>query len=117
MIEELFRKHMQNATLNIYPTTSTSTAGKSSIDIQHQLYLNMKSKPQDQATDLEIWEILKTNFENEYFFASHDEHHTNADPLEGGETWRKEDFGKIKANNEKESFVNERPILPMMKRL
>nr|GFA99328.1 hypothetical protein [Tanacetum cinerariifolium] len=28
MIEELFRKHMQNTTLNLYPTTSSSTAGK-----------------------------------------------------------------------------------------
>ncbi|GJX23598.1 retrovirus-related pol polyprotein from transposon TNT 1-94 [Tanacetum coccineum] len=46
-IEELFRKHMQNTTLNLYPTTSTSTAGKSSAHLQHQLYLNMKSKPQD----------------------------------------------------------------------
>ncbi|GJX60483.1 hypothetical protein Tco_0291873 [Tanacetum coccineum] len=59
MIEELFRKHMHNTTLNLYPTTSTLTAGKSSADLQHQLYLNMKSKPQDQAADPEIWEILK----------------------------------------------------------
>ncbi|GKC92232.1 hypothetical protein Tco_1157674 [Tanacetum coccineum] len=36
MIEELFRKHMQNTTLNLYPTTSSSTAGKSSVDLQHQ---------------------------------------------------------------------------------
>ncbi|GKB26534.1 hypothetical protein Tco_0865935, partial [Tanacetum coccineum] len=35
MIEELFRKHMQNTTLNLYPTTSTSTSGKSSADLQH----------------------------------------------------------------------------------
>ncbi|GJR88002.1 hypothetical protein Tco_0212013 [Tanacetum coccineum] len=41
----------------------------------------------------------------------------NTDPPEGGETWRKDNFGKIKANNEKESFVNGRPILPTMKRL
>ncbi|GJV65458.1 hypothetical protein Tco_1476286 [Tanacetum coccineum] len=54
MIEELFLKHMQNTTLNLYPTTSTSTAGNSSADLQHQLYLNKKSKPQDQATDPEI---------------------------------------------------------------
>ncbi|GKE32882.1 hypothetical protein Tco_1452204, partial [Tanacetum coccineum] len=39
IIEELFRKHMQNSTLNIYPTTSTSTVGKSCADLQHQLYL------------------------------------------------------------------------------
>ncbi|GJV30573.1 retrovirus-related pol polyprotein from transposon TNT 1-94 [Tanacetum coccineum] len=59
MIEELFRKHMQNTTLNLYPITRTSIAGKSSAYLQHQLYLNMKSKPQDQAADPEIWEILK----------------------------------------------------------
>ncbi|GJY89634.1 hypothetical protein Tco_0504830 [Tanacetum coccineum] len=33
MIEELFRKHMQNTTLNLYPTTSSSTAGKSTVDL------------------------------------------------------------------------------------
>ncbi|GKE14298.1 hypothetical protein Tco_1421875 [Tanacetum coccineum] len=54
MIEELFRKHMQNTTHNLYPTTSTSTAGKSSADLQHKFYLNMKSKPQDQAADPKI---------------------------------------------------------------
>ncbi|GJR60039.1 hypothetical protein Tco_1502201 [Tanacetum coccineum] len=47
MIEELFQKHMQHTTLNIYPTTSSSTAGKSTDDLQQQLYLIMKSKPQD----------------------------------------------------------------------
>ncbi|GJZ65544.1 hypothetical protein Tco_0622240 [Tanacetum coccineum] len=54
MIEELFRRHMQNTTLNLYPKTSTSTAGKSFADLQHQLYLIMKSKPQDQAANPEI---------------------------------------------------------------
>nr|GEU77719.1 retrovirus-related Pol polyprotein from transposon TNT 1-94 [Tanacetum cinerariifolium] len=33
MIEELFRKHMQNTTLNLYPKTSTSTSRKSSTDL------------------------------------------------------------------------------------
>ncbi|GJX54209.1 hypothetical protein Tco_0282578 [Tanacetum coccineum] len=54
MIEELFRKHMQHTTLNLYPTTSSSTARKSTADLQQQLYLNMKSKPQDQAADPEL---------------------------------------------------------------
>ncbi|GJR79132.1 hypothetical protein Tco_0149917 [Tanacetum coccineum] len=63
MIEELFRKHMQNTTLNLYPTTSSSTTEKSIADLQQQLYLNMKTKPQDQATDPELWEILKAKFE------------------------------------------------------
>ncbi|GJU96383.1 hypothetical protein Tco_1321139 [Tanacetum coccineum] len=47
-----------NPTLNLYPTTSSSTA-ETSTAFQHQLYLNMKSKPQDQAADPELWEILK----------------------------------------------------------
>ncbi|GKD57256.1 hypothetical protein Tco_1290643, partial [Tanacetum coccineum] len=46
MIEELFRKHMQNTTLNLYSKTSSLT-----VDLQQQLYLNMKSKPQDQVAD------------------------------------------------------------------
>ncbi|GJT51522.1 hypothetical protein Tco_0977679 [Tanacetum coccineum] len=54
MIEELFQKHMQNTTLNMYPTTSSSTTEISTADLQHQLYLKMKSKPQDQAVDPEL---------------------------------------------------------------
>ncbi|GJY66873.1 hypothetical protein Tco_0469111 [Tanacetum coccineum] len=38
----------------VYPTMSTSTARYSSADLQHQLYLNMKSKTQDQAADPDI---------------------------------------------------------------
>ncbi|GJY02079.1 hypothetical protein Tco_0360231 [Tanacetum coccineum] len=63
LIEELFRKHMQNTTLNLYPKTNSSTANTSSTDLQQQLYLNMKTKPQDQAADPKIWEILKAKFE------------------------------------------------------
>ncbi|GKA60981.1 copia protein [Tanacetum coccineum] len=43
-----------NTTLNLYPTTSSSTTDISTADLQHQLYLNMKSKPQYQAADLEL---------------------------------------------------------------
>nr|GEW09060.1 hypothetical protein [Tanacetum cinerariifolium] len=49
MIEELFRKHMQNTTLNLLPIASSST-----VDLQQHLYLNMKTKPQDQAADPEL---------------------------------------------------------------
>nr|GFD12845.1 hypothetical protein [Tanacetum cinerariifolium] len=52
---------MQNTTHNLHPTTSSSTAKMSTTDLQHQLYLNMKSKPQDQEADPELWEILKAN--------------------------------------------------------
>ncbi|GJV01102.1 hypothetical protein Tco_1334671 [Tanacetum coccineum] len=47
-------KDCEHTTLNIYPTTSSSTAGKSTTDLQQQLYLKMKSTPQDQAVDLEL---------------------------------------------------------------
>ncbi|GKA55002.1 hypothetical protein Tco_0753951 [Tanacetum coccineum] len=66
MIEELFRQHMHNTTLNLYPKKSSSNATKSYVDLQQQLYLTMKAKPQDQAADPEIWENLKAN-------ANHDE--------------------------------------------
>ncbi|GJS49673.1 hypothetical protein Tco_0599794 [Tanacetum coccineum] len=39
LIEELFRKHMLNTTLNLYPKTNSSTATTSSADLQQQLYL------------------------------------------------------------------------------
>ncbi|GKC08489.1 hypothetical protein Tco_1000099, partial [Tanacetum coccineum] len=61
MIEELFRKHMQNTTLNMYPTSSTPSS--STADLQYQLYLNMNIKPQDQAANSKLWEILKAKFE------------------------------------------------------
>nr|GEV06934.1 hypothetical protein [Tanacetum cinerariifolium] len=85
---------MHNTTLNLYPTTSSSTAGKSFADLQHQLYLNMKSNPQDQAADSELWEILKAKFDKPSLFANHDEHHRNDDPPKGGDTWRKDILGK-----------------------
>ncbi|GJS77879.1 retrovirus-related pol polyprotein from transposon TNT 1-94 [Tanacetum coccineum] len=70
---------MQNTTLNLYPTTNPSTAKISTVDLQHQLYLKMKSKPQDLAADLELWEILKTKFEKP----------KDVDPPEGGEMGEK----------------------------
>ncbi|GJU75158.1 hypothetical protein Tco_1272228, partial [Tanacetum coccineum] len=54
LIEELFRKHMQNTTLNLYPKTKSSTATTSSAGLQQQLYLSMKTTLQDQAANLEI---------------------------------------------------------------
>ncbi|GJY01996.1 hypothetical protein Tco_0360148 [Tanacetum coccineum] len=51
IFEELFQKHMQNTTLNLYPTTSTSIAEVSTADLQHQLYEKMKSTPQDQIKE------------------------------------------------------------------
>ncbi|GJR26841.1 hypothetical protein Tco_1103073 [Tanacetum coccineum] len=58
---EMINKH---TTLNVYPTSS-SNAGKSTADLQQQLYLKMKSTPKDQAADPELWEILKAKFEKQ----------------------------------------------------
>ncbi|GJX66984.1 hypothetical protein Tco_0302711 [Tanacetum coccineum] len=46
MIEELFRQHMQNTTLNLYPKSRSSTATKSFAGLQQQLYQTIKAKPQ-----------------------------------------------------------------------
>ncbi|GJX18271.1 hypothetical protein Tco_0219103 [Tanacetum coccineum] len=70
LIEELFRKHMQNITLNLYPKIKSSTATTSSFDLQQELYLSMKTKRQDQAVDLEIWEIVKAKFKSHNFHIS-----------------------------------------------
>ncbi|GKE28053.1 hypothetical protein Tco_1443437 [Tanacetum coccineum] len=61
IIEELFRIYMQNTVLNVHPTTSTSIP--TTYDLQHQLYLKMKSNLQAQVVDLELWDILKAKFE------------------------------------------------------
>ncbi|GJZ41845.1 hypothetical protein Tco_0588731 [Tanacetum coccineum] len=63
MIKELFRQHMQNTTLNLYPKSHSLTVTTSSADLQQQLYHTIKAKPQDQAADLKIWESLKAKFE------------------------------------------------------
>ncbi|GJW58112.1 hypothetical protein Tco_0104843 [Tanacetum coccineum] len=52
-----------NTVINMYPTTSSSTATTTTADLQHQLYLRMKLNLQDQETNLEMWEILKAKFE------------------------------------------------------
>ncbi|GJS35089.1 hypothetical protein Tco_0533471 [Tanacetum coccineum] len=41
----------------------TSTATTTYVDLQHQLYLKMKSNLQDQVADPELWDILKRKFE------------------------------------------------------
>ncbi|GKE17987.1 hypothetical protein Tco_1425564 [Tanacetum coccineum] len=53
---EMIKEEMPrlNTTLNLYRATSSSTAKTSTAALQHQLYLKMKSKPQDQAADPEL---------------------------------------------------------------
>ncbi|GKA67758.1 putative reverse transcriptase domain-containing protein [Tanacetum coccineum] len=61
MIEDLFQKHMQNTTLNLYPITSTSTAGKSSVDLQHQFRFCHEVVLTDHND--EVLKILEKNIE------------------------------------------------------
>ncbi|GKB01559.1 hypothetical protein Tco_0829603 [Tanacetum coccineum] len=60
--EELFNIHMKTNVITVHPTTSTSTA-TTTADLQHQLYLKMKSNLQDQVDDPELWDVLKCKFE------------------------------------------------------
>ncbi|GJW38038.1 hypothetical protein Tco_0060958 [Tanacetum coccineum] len=59
IIEELFKKYVQNNVIQVHPTTTTSTETTSSADLQQQLYLKMKSNLQDQANDPTLWDVLK----------------------------------------------------------
>ncbi|GJZ88981.1 hypothetical protein Tco_0660763 [Tanacetum coccineum] len=57
IIEKLFKTHMKSKVIIVHPTTSTSTS--TFADLQHQLYLNMRTNLQDQVDDLELWDVLK----------------------------------------------------------
>ncbi|GKD70671.1 hypothetical protein Tco_1324761 [Tanacetum coccineum] len=63
IIEELFKIYMKNNVINVHPTTSTSTAITATVNLQHQLYLKMKTNLQDQVVDPELWDVLKRKFE------------------------------------------------------
>ncbi|GJV57924.1 hypothetical protein Tco_1458929 [Tanacetum coccineum] len=52
MIKEVFRTYMQNDVLNMHPTLSASNA--SILDLQHQLYMKMKSDLQSQTVDSDL---------------------------------------------------------------
>ncbi|GJY44393.1 hypothetical protein Tco_0432606 [Tanacetum coccineum] len=94
IIEELFKNYVQNNVIQVHPTTTTSTKTTSSTDPQQQLYLKMKSNPQDQANDLALWNVLKRNFEksstfntscrdDEFHSQQHDDHQEDDAPPEG----------------------------------
>ncbi|GKB67270.1 hypothetical protein Tco_0928682 [Tanacetum coccineum] len=143
MIEKLFKQHMQNTTLNFYPTTSTSTATTSIADLLHQLYLTMKANTQYQTTNLEINSKIEKRVmllvEIVKFCDATMKRVLNEDGLRIFKIkfWKKPplpsalDFDILKAFRREinkrlrhreqmrrwESFVNGRPILPTMKRL
>ncbi|GJX61771.1 hypothetical protein Tco_0294671 [Tanacetum coccineum] len=91
IIEELFRIHMQDTVLNVYPTTSASTSTTTTYDLQHQLYLKMKTDLPSQVADPELWEILRAKFEKSSTSTGpcqtdafrkryHDDHHEDDTP-------------------------------------
>ncbi|GKB15143.1 hypothetical protein Tco_0849066 [Tanacetum coccineum] len=55
---------MKNTIINVHPTTSASTATTTSDLQQQQLYLKMKTNHQAQVFDLELWDVLRSKFEN-----------------------------------------------------
>ncbi|GJY22916.1 hypothetical protein Tco_0396574 [Tanacetum coccineum] len=65
IIEELFKSYVSNNVIQVHPTASTSTSTTSSVILQQQLYLKMKSNLQDQAADPESWDVLKLIDEDE----------------------------------------------------
>nr|GEV01302.1 hypothetical protein [Tanacetum cinerariifolium] len=58
IIGELFKSHMLNIVLNLFPTTSSPTATTSTADLQHQLYLTMKTNLQDKAVEDDLEEKM-----------------------------------------------------------
>ncbi|GKE35971.1 hypothetical protein Tco_1455293, partial [Tanacetum coccineum] len=70
IIEELFKNYVQNNVIQVHPTISTSVEPTSSADLQQQLYLKMKSNLQDQANDLELWDVLKRGEKSEKYKTS-----------------------------------------------
>ncbi|GJW91558.1 hypothetical protein Tco_0169111, partial [Tanacetum coccineum] len=105
IIEELFKIHMKNNVINVHLTTSTSTATTTTADLQHQLYLKMKSNLHDQVVDPELWDVLKRKFEKSFASTSsyrddafhkrnHDEHQGNDGSLEGEKSAKRQKISK-----------------------
>ncbi|GKD92047.1 hypothetical protein Tco_1371884, partial [Tanacetum coccineum] len=74
--------YMHNTILNVLPTSSALIP-----DLQHQLYMKMKTDPQSQAADSDVWNARKCD---------HDDH-PNDDVLPEGEN---------RAKNEKTSTMS-----------
>ncbi|GJR55145.1 hypothetical protein Tco_1405666 [Tanacetum coccineum] len=54
IIKEHFRICMQNAVLNVHPSSTSLIS-----NLQHQLYLKIKNDPESQIIDFVIWDALK----------------------------------------------------------
>ncbi|GJS56890.1 putative RNA-directed DNA polymerase [Tanacetum coccineum] len=95
IIKELFKNYVQNNVIQVHhPTITTSTETTSSADLQHQLYLKMRSNLQDQADDPALWDALKRKFkkssfsntscrDDEFHLQRHDDHQGDDAPPEG----------------------------------
>ncbi|GJZ58476.1 hypothetical protein Tco_0613970 [Tanacetum coccineum] len=105
LIEELFKIHMKNNVINVHLTTSTSTATTTTADLQHQLYLKMKSNLHDQVLDPELWDVLKRKFEKSsastssyrddaFHKRNHDEHQGDDGSLEGEKSAKRQKTSK-----------------------
>ncbi|GKF46197.1 hypothetical protein Tco_0135999 [Tanacetum coccineum] len=60
MINDAVKQDREISTSNV-PDTSTATI--TTTDLQHQLYLKMKSNLQAQVANPDMWDILKKKFE------------------------------------------------------
>nr|GEU44844.1 hypothetical protein [Tanacetum cinerariifolium] len=93
IIKELFKNHIYKNVISVHPTTISSTT-TTTTDLQHQLYLKMKSNLQDQVDDPELWDVLKSKFDkssasfvlcrtNTFRKRDHDDHQKDDAPPEG----------------------------------
>ncbi|GJR38645.1 hypothetical protein Tco_1214329 [Tanacetum coccineum] len=94
VIQERDAFQAENNIIQVHPTTSASTFTTTSVDLQQQLYLKMKSNLQDQANHPELWDVLKRKFEKSstsntscrddaFYTQHHDDHQEDDAPPEG----------------------------------
>ncbi|GKD47205.1 hypothetical protein Tco_1271850 [Tanacetum coccineum] len=92
-IEEFLRNYMQNHAITLQPPSRIPIP-----KLQQKLYTEMKGSPESQATDLEMWVVLKENFESSLVLPNtcrqmvfrkrdHDDH--SDDPREGEKNAKK----------------------------
>ncbi|GJS13013.1 hypothetical protein Tco_0407485 [Tanacetum coccineum] len=95
---------MKNNVITIHLTTSTSTVAKTT-DLQHQIFLKMKSNLQDQVDDPEVWDVLKCKFEKSsassgpyrtdaFRKRDHDDHQEDDAPPEGEKRVKRQKISK-----------------------
>ncbi|GJY21619.1 hypothetical protein Tco_0394185 [Tanacetum coccineum] len=58
IIEDLFKEYVQSNVIHVHLPTTTSIEPNSSVDLQHQMHLKMKSSLQDRADDIVLYEVI-----------------------------------------------------------